>query len=177
MQLNEDFKACDRYPFFDMEDYSLPIGEVFPPHIFEAIQQCVVGVVVLSEEFFTCSHWPMTELVEMVKFKKKIVPIFLGVSPKDLKQKDTLACWISQWEAWKKFNNRLDIGEWKEALKELKRVSGLVYKHGEGIIKFRRDIVKAINKIVPAWSRWDDTHVQGKLHLCKVNFPTRNFFP
>ncbi|KAG0620243.1 hypothetical protein M758_4G201100 [Ceratodon purpureus] len=50
-QLCIDLEGCDRYPFFDKRQCSLPIGEEFPKLIFDAIRQCQVGVVILSEDF------------------------------------------------------------------------------------------------------------------------------
>jgi hypothetical protein len=49
--LYADLMRCDRHPFFDRSRSSLPIGDKFPNLIFEAIEQCEVGVVVLFEEF------------------------------------------------------------------------------------------------------------------------------
>ena len=69
-QLCVDLQRWDRYPFFDKLRSSLPIGERFPKRIFDAIEQCPVGVVVLSEEFFM-SKWPMLELHAMVKKHKE----------------------------------------------------------------------------------------------------------
>lgn len=56
---------------FEKSRSSLPIGEPFPNLIFNAIEQCAVGVVVLLEEFFTKSKWLMLELVAMMKEIKK----------------------------------------------------------------------------------------------------------
>ncbi|KAG0590564.1 hypothetical protein KC19_1G109900 [Ceratodon purpureus] len=83
-----ELEAHCRYPFFDKRHNSLPIGENFPQHIFDAIQQCYVGVVILSEEFFT-SKWPMMELMAMVeeigkrKSNLKIFPVFFGTTLKE----------------------------------------------------------------------------------------------
>lgn len=55
-QLCVDLERCDRYPFFDTRRYSLPYGENFPNLIFEAIEHCEVGVVILSEEYFIRSN-------------------------------------------------------------------------------------------------------------------------
>jgi hypothetical protein len=46
-----DLERCDRYPFFDKRRNSFRIGEKFPKLIFDAIEQCWVAVVVLSESF------------------------------------------------------------------------------------------------------------------------------
>jgi hypothetical protein len=86
-QLCVDLERYDRYPFFDKRRHSLGIGQHFPKAIFQAIRQCQVGVVILSEEFFTRTKWPMLELAALVESKKQssnselvIMPVFLGIS-------------------------------------------------------------------------------------------------
>ncbi len=49
--LIEELVRCLRYPVFDLREDSLPVGENFPELIFRAIEQCYVGVVILSEDF------------------------------------------------------------------------------------------------------------------------------
>ena len=66
-QLCVDLERYDRYLFFDKLCNSLPIGEKFPKLIFDAIEQCEVGVLILSKEIFIKSKWPMLELDAMVK--------------------------------------------------------------------------------------------------------------
>ena len=89
-QLCKDLEAETHQPFFDERSSSLMMGERFAPLIFEAAKQCLVAVVVLSEDFLT-SKWPMLELVEIVKAKKshnhklKLFPLFYKLSPDDLK--------------------------------------------------------------------------------------------
>jgi hypothetical protein len=83
-----ELERCLWNPFFDIWEDSLPIGEVFPRSIFDAIQQFHVKVVILLRDFLT-SKWPMMELVAMVKEAKerkkfKLIPTFLLVLPKEL---------------------------------------------------------------------------------------------
>ena len=168
-----DLESFNRYPFFDKRSDSLPKGELFPQHIFKAIQQCQVGVVVLSEEFF-CSKWPMLELVEMFKTKKlnnrelKFMPIFLSISPNECCSRANRERWLSMWREWSQEDNRIKIEEWVEALKLLGPTNGFVYKVGLGEVKFRKKIVKEICKVVPPSVVWDDFHVQGRSRLCQV---------
>ena len=85
-------EECYRFLFFDKRRESIPIGENFPRHIFDAIGQCHVGVVILLDELFS-SKWPMMELVAMhdqvvdemrnEKHIFKIMPIFLCISMKE----------------------------------------------------------------------------------------------
>ncbi|KAG0588917.1 hypothetical protein KC19_2G278200 [Ceratodon purpureus] len=102
-----ELEGCYRFPFFDKRRESLPIGEDFPRHIFDAIRQCDVGVVILSDEFIT-SKWPMMELVAMHervlnevekgKSKFKVIPVFFKTSPKDLNDHAKCSEWLSCWQ-------------------------------------------------------------------------------
>ena len=172
-QLCVDLESCNRSVFFDKRSDSLPKGEPFPQHIFKAIQECQVGVVVLSEEFFS-SKWPMLELVAMSKRMRlgnsrlKIMPIFLSISPIECRDVRNHGRWLSTWCEWAQEDKRMDIEEWKEALKLLGRMNGFVYKVGLGEVKFRKEIVKEICKVVSPTTTWDDSHVEGRSRLCKV---------
>ena len=171
-QLDVDLRRCDRYPFFDKDRNSLPGGERFPPLIFEAIQQCQVGVVILSEEFLS-SRWLMMELAEMVQTmerepqRMKIMPIFLGISCDDLGNEKKLGDWKAKWCGFAASDTRIKTLEWERVLKSLRSINGLKFNEAMGAVKFREEIVKEICKIVPAYM-WDDSHVQGKMRLNMV---------
>ncbi|KAG0569869.1 hypothetical protein KC19_6G122200 [Ceratodon purpureus] len=167
-QLDKDLRSVDRHPFFDKDRDSLPIGDNFPNRIFGAIDHCQVGVVVLTNEFFMRSHWPMFEVVRMVECGRKIMPIFLGISPGDLSNEEKLVEWKSKWEEWAKCNKRIDVPKWETTLRSVRPLNGLVYNCVVGEVKFREEIVKEICKIVPAFHVWDDSHVQGRSRLSKV---------
>ncbi|KAG0557048.1 hypothetical protein KC19_11G098900 [Ceratodon purpureus] len=172
-QLCVDLESCNRSVFFDTRSDSLPKGEPFPQHIFKAIQECQVGVVVLSEEFFS-SKWPMLELVAMSKRMRlgnsrlKIMPIFLSLSPVECRDVTNHGRWLSTWLEWAQEDKRMDIEEWKEVVKLLGRMNGFVYKVGLGEVRFRKEIVKDICKVVLPTTTWDDSHVEGGSRLCKI---------
>ncbi|KAG0554019.1 hypothetical protein KC19_12G056800 [Ceratodon purpureus] len=173
-QLCVDLERCDRYPFFDKRRSSLPIGEKFPKLIFDAIEQCHVGVVVLSKEFFTKSKWPMLELNAMVKESKKpssrikIIPIYYLISIEDFKDIKIQKQWISHWQKWSKKDIRIKVEEWKDALKVLASINGLLMKGGCCDVQFREEIVMEVCGLVSSETRWDDSHVQGRSRSCKV---------
>ncbi|KAG0601427.1 hypothetical protein M758_11G109900 [Ceratodon purpureus] len=172
-QLCVDLESCNRSVFFDKRSDSLPKGEPFPQHIFDAIQECQVGVVVLSEEFFS-SKWPMLELVAMSKRMRlgnsrlRIMPIFLSMSPVECRDVTNHGRWLSTWCEWAQEDKRMDVEEWKEAVKLLGPMNGFVYKEGLGEVKFRKEIVKEICKVVRPTTTWDDSHVEGGSRLCKI---------
>ena len=71
--------------FFDADDDSLRKGEAFPHQLFEAARQCHLAIVILSEDFFTRSKWPMLELNIFMEEKKKIFPSFYDLSVVNLR--------------------------------------------------------------------------------------------
>lgn len=172
-QLCVDLEAFDRYPFFDKRRSSLPIGEKFPKLIFDAIQQCQVGVLVLSEEFFTKTKWPMIELVAMVKeleqpdSKIKVISVFHHISRQEYLDVGNHKQWVSQWEEWASEDKRISVEEWKRALEVLKPINSLVM-NGVGDVHARKQIVSVVCELVLPETRWDDSHVEGRLWLCEV---------
>ena len=98
----------DRHPFIDKLRRSLLVGERFLHLIFDAIRQCQVGVVVLLEEFFTRTKWPMLELklelVVMVEETKnlfnqklKMIPIFYNISHEKCFDSNVQSQWMMRW--------------------------------------------------------------------------------
>ena len=177
-QLYLDLQRLDRYVFFDKDPNSLPIGEDFPRLIFKAIQQCHVGVVILSDEFFT-SKWPMMELVAMVEearkreFSFKIIPVFLHSLLQDIcEDSPKLIEWQSLWKKWALGNpKRINVKEWEDSLKYLRSTNGLKYivydKLGE--VRFREVIIDAICTVVPPEIKLEVSHIQGRSRICEVS--------
>ena len=95
-------------PFFDIRDDSLPKGKKFPELIFHAARQCRVAILVLSEDFFTNSKWPMLELAAFVDTQKRnagkgsrdvyILPVYLGLSRVDCRKDENIRRWQRRWE-------------------------------------------------------------------------------
>jgi len=171
-QLFVDLERCDCHPFFDKHRDCLPIGKDFPSLIFEAIEQCEVGVVVLSEEFF-CSKWPMLELVAIANVKKRklsfaIMPIFLGITFFQCRNVDNHKRWLSLWHTWAECDSRIVVKDWENALQLFGPTNGLKYNFELGEVKFREEIVEAICRLIPPRTRFEDSHVQGRSRLCKV---------
>ncbi|KAG0611643.1 hypothetical protein M758_7G154700 [Ceratodon purpureus] len=172
-QLCVDLERFHRYPFFDKRSHSLPIGENFPQLIFDAIAQCWVGVVILSNDFFTRSKWPMIELVAMVKEAKKressfkIMPAFFCISLDEFHNPTNREQWRLRWHELALVDKRVNVEEWEGALKYLHPINSMVYD-GLGEVKFRKVIVDEICKVVPSDMKLYDSHIQGKLRLCEV---------
>jgi hypothetical protein len=178
-QLCLDIERHDRYAFFDKRRDSLPIGCNFPKLIFEAINQCQVAVVVLSEEFFSRSKWPMLELAALVKRKIQdqrltIMLVFLGLTHAQCRDKLNHERWMRIWQGWANVDSRIDLREWQVALKVFGHTNGICVNEVLDEVKCRGDIVEAVCKKVPPRTRWDDSHVQGRARLCMVRFYSYN---
>ena len=194
--LCEKLEECYRFPFFDKRRDSLPIGDDFSQLIFDAIRQCYIGVVILSEDFFT-SKWPMMELVAMHdhvlddarkgKSTFRIFPVFLYTSIKDLDDSIIRNRWLSCWKNFALENpKRVEVDKCEAALNYLRLTNGLVYdRQGEAKFKkfekfkklkkckkfknFEKEIVDEICKRVPADFMMDDSYIQGRGRICEVS--------
>lgn len=171
-QLCKDVERYDRYPFFDVLRTSLSIGCHFPNAIFEAIGQCKVAVVVLSEDFFSRTKWPMLELSALVKRKSHdpdliIMPVFLGLTREQCRKRENHDRWFSLWQRWAKQDRRIILDDWMGVFKVFGYINS-VSLCGWDEVKCREDIVDAICKEVPPETRRDDSHVQGRSRMCKV---------
>ena len=165
-----DLERCDQYPFFDKRHHSLPIGKNVPKPIFEAIEQCEVGVVILSKEFFIQSKWPMLELVAMTKNPKLvIILVFFEVSSTQIRDPKHQKEWISIWGSWAKKDKRIGIEGWCRALKSLGPINSWAYD-GISEVGFRDQIVKAVCDIVCPETKFEDSYMRGRSCMCKVGF-------
>ena len=173
-QLCADLERCGRSPFYDKRPSSLPLGERFPDLIKDAVAQCEMMVVVVSEDYFI-SKWPMIELngfVQASKGKdnlKKILPLFYGLTVDELFDSDRQQKWFTTWETMAIRDSRIKVDEWKESLKGLHPFNGLVYdQHSQEVVAYREKIVSNICKAIPSENQYDDSHVQGRSKLCQV---------
>lgn len=175
--LCKDLEDHHRFPFLDIRPRCLPDGQKFPPHIIEAAQQCSLAVVVVSDEYFT-SKWPMIELVEFVRAQKsgknphlKILPLFLGLSVSEFSDKEKQEEWFGKWEklAEEDPSMRIDVNEWKEALKEVKPFKGKQFHQDPRKLgSYQKLVVRTICKIVKPDVKWFDADIQGGSNICKV---------
>ncbi|GLJ14901.1 hypothetical protein SUGI_0242520 [Cryptomeria japonica] len=165
-QLWVDITAQHRHAFIDIE--SIPRATNFPQVIFNAVAECHVVILVLSEEFFSRSIWPMLELQAALHAKSsgknprlKLLPLFFQISTEDMKEPDNERRWLRIWQKWAATDDRVNIKECRKAIQILRSYSGLVFRQGMGEVEYRRSIVEAICEIVPPSFSADLTHVQG----------------
>ncbi|KAG0556952.1 hypothetical protein KC19_11G090300 [Ceratodon purpureus] len=153
-QLCEDLERAKQVPFFDKRPDSLPKGEKFAQLIFQAARQCPLAIVVVSEEYFTRSKWPMLELGAFVQTGKcTILPLFLGITCKqfgDVKRREE---WFRRWSEWAQEDPRIQVDVWKEALRDLDGRNGLEFSEALGEVAYRKEVVATACTIL-------DKHVQ-----------------
>jgi hypothetical protein len=148
-QLYEDLGRAKQTPFFDKRPDSLPKGEKFAQLIFQAARQCELAVVVVSEEYFSRSKWPMLELVAFVQARHCVIlPLFFGLSCNEFSDVKRRQLWFKRWDEWAQEDARIRVDVWKEALKELDRRNGLEYAEALGEVTFRREVVATACSIV-----------------------------
>ena len=163
------------HPFFDKRPASLPKGRKYPPLIFQAAQQCLVAIVVVSDEYFM-SKWPMIELLAFVEATKNnsklsILPLFYRLSLSEVVDERNQGRWFNQWEIFSKNDakGRIKVKEWQDALHDLTKFNGILYdREVQEIEAYENKVVSAVCKLVPPDKKWDDSHVQGKVGILKV---------
>ena len=148
-QLCEDLERAEQPPFFDKRLDSLPKGERFAPLIFKAIQSSELTVVVVSEEYFTKSKWPMLELASIVQGAGcKILPLFFGLSCEEYKNLKRREQWFQVWDKWSKEDDRICLDVWRAALWNLDGINGMEYVKATGEVAYRRQIVTIVCDIM-----------------------------
>lgn len=166
--LSVDLERHDRYPFLLDKLSSL---QMVSPLSFEAIDQCYVGVVILSDGFFT-SKRPMMELVYMLDKLEKgksffhILPVFYSISAEQFVINQSR--WLSCWKEWARQDKRVNVEKCEAALKHIRSRNGLTNR-GDGEVSFREAIVGEICRLVPAETRFDDSHFKGRSRICKAS--------
>jgi len=173
--LDRRLRSVHHYPFFDVREDSLPVGDKFADIIFQASKQCRLAIVVVSDDFFM-SKWPMLELASFVEAKNvvnpemEILPVFYRLTVAEFKEPKRQRVWFEKWERLKESDERVDTLSWKKALRVLGAYNGVVYcgtKQTED--EFIESIVELVFRFVPPDFLYDDSHVKGATHLCEVS--------
>jgi hypothetical protein len=173
--LDHRLRSVHHYPFFDMREDSLPLGDKIADIIFQASKQCRLAIVVVSDDFFM-SKWPMLELASFVEAKDgvnhemKILPLFYRLTVAEFKDPERQRVWFEKWERLKEFDERVDKLSWKNALRVLGGHNGAVYcGTGQTEDEFIENIIELVFRFVPPDILYDDSHVKGATHLRKVS--------
>lgn len=109
------------HAFLDSEEKEL--GDSFPSTIENAIHSASAHIAIFSNRYAE-SSWCLAELVLMLQSSAKIIPLFYGVEPSDLRfvEKGKYAKAFTEYEQKKRYLEKL--GEWKEALQSVSFITG-----------------------------------------------------
>ena len=172
----KDLEAHNHFAFFDQRSDSLPKGEEFAALIIDAAKRCQVAVVVLSEEYLS-SKWPMLELVEFIRARKsgntslKLLPLFYKASVVDLSNESIEKKWRPRWMERVGTDPRVVLEEWVAAVRELRRVNGLVFdKFGNSEVSYSEGIVKEIFMLSPPDLLYDTSKIFGCDRITQVSY-------
>lgn len=166
-------KHAQYSPFFDASDESLPKGERWFKTMMDAAKQCRVAIVVLSDDFFLNSKWPMMELNEFAKAQEttnsnlKVLPLYVGITFEQF-NKSKLR-WLEKWKEWRESDKRIDLDDWAKALSVIKSNNSMTY-NTEGWEIFIKKVVEAICKLVEPNVKFNVPDNQSIQSLCKVSF-------
>jgi hypothetical protein len=173
--LDHRLRSVHHYPFFDVREDSLPLGDKFADIIFQACKQCRLAIVVVSDNYFM-SKWPMLELASFVEAKNvvnlemKILPLFYRLTVAEFKEPKRQRVWFEKWKMFKESDKRVDILSWKNAMRVLGGYNGIEFcGTGQTEDEYIESIVQSVFKSVPPDVLYDDSHVKGGTHLCEVS--------
>ncbi|GAU12880.1 hypothetical protein TSUD_73670 [Trifolium subterraneum] len=126
-------------------DYRLARGDEISPALYKAIEESMIYVVILSENYAS-STWCLDELTKIleckVKYGRNVIPVFYKVDPSNVRnQRESYA------EAFVKHQRRFKDGQldaWKKALTQVAGLSGWDSQVTRPEHKLIEDIVKDI---------------------------------
>lgn len=140
----------------------LPKGKRFPEQIMLELQKTEVGVVLITEDFFT-RKWPMTELVAFVDSHEKnpamrILPLFYKMNAGEVGNYLRQGTWEEAWTRMSSNGNHpIPVEQCRNAVKKLCETYGIEYVaynrgHDKEYIKL---ILKDVGKILweEIWKR------------------------
>lgn len=134
-----------------LDNQELRIGDDFPPAIFEAIQSAYVHIAIFTEGYAQ-SRWCLDELYRIWKSsqerKAKILTVFYDVQPAALRNVKE-GCYAEAFEGHQRKRRAEDIENWKTALKEVSKITGLEFKTntdlGDALEKIVNGVLEQIN--------------------------------
>ncbi|KAH9290031.1 hypothetical protein KI387_034148, partial [Taxus chinensis] len=107
--------------FLDSEE--LELGDVFPSNIETAIRSSSVHIAIFSKGYAD-SAWCLAELALMLETDAKIIPVFYGIAPSDLRfiEKGAYAQAFANYEDKGRYLENLE--RWKKSLQSVSDITG-----------------------------------------------------
>ncbi|XP_054818304.1 TMV resistance protein N-like isoform X2 [Prosopis cineraria] len=167
------------------KDDKLERGEVISHQLFQAIDESLISLVILSETYAS-SSWCLDELLRILESKKslgrEVIPVFYKIDPSDVRrQRGTFAC-AFQKHSQRFAENKEKVQRWREALEEVANISGYnsTDQHEAKLIE---EIIAEVwakvqpklpcyfnNELVGIESRVEEVSALLKIGLCDVCF-------
>ncbi|KAH9288621.1 hypothetical protein KI387_032738 [Taxus chinensis] len=146
LQLYNSLEELGFQAFLDSSEMEL--GDSFPFAIRNAICSATVHIAIFSKRYAE-SAWCLHELALMLQTKTKIIPVFYGVKPSDLRfiEKGVYANAFARYRENGRFLDKLE--EWKIALRSVSFYNGYEFaKHNHDQDKLCKTVVSAVVKEV-----------------------------
>ncbi|KAH9289089.1 hypothetical protein KI387_033206, partial [Taxus chinensis] len=127
-QLYNSLQELGIKAFLDSKEKEL--GDSFPSTIETAIRSAAVNVAIFSKRYAE-SAWCLAELVLLLQSQAKIIPIFYGVEPWELRhiEKGVYADAFTNYVKNSRYMDRLN--QWKEALQSVSLITGFEFNNSE----------------------------------------------
>ncbi|XP_059063766.1 disease resistance protein Roq1-like isoform X2 [Cryptomeria japonica] len=121
LPLYESLEELGIRAFLDKEEMEL--GQSFPSAIETAINSALVHIAIISKRYAE-SPWCLQELILMQQTKAKIIPVFYGVEPWEVRyiEKGAYADAFIQYQNKSRYLEKLDV--WKKALQDISFTAG-----------------------------------------------------
>ena len=108
---------------------SIEVGDNIVQSIVYAIRTSSVHIVILSPQYAN-SEWCLDELNLMITSGARIIPVFWGVRPSEVRMENNNGVYARAFQAHKqarKFNFRV-LNKWKKALRMVSILEGIIYE-------------------------------------------------
>lgn len=108
---------------------SIEVGDNIAQSIVHAIRTSSVHIVILSPNYAN-SEWCLDELNLMITTGARIIPVFWGVRPSEVRMEDNNGVYARALQAHRrarKFNSRV-LNKWKVALRLVSALEGIIYQ-------------------------------------------------
>ncbi|XP_059069735.1 toll/interleukin-1 receptor-like protein isoform X2 [Cryptomeria japonica] len=129
------YEALEEKGFWTfLDEQELQLGDSITSAIQDAIYSSKVQIAIFSPRYAE-SCWCLDELVDMLKTKALLIPIFYGVKPFELRYLDK-GCYADAFAKHQLYEKRFGkdkIDQWKEALQSSADKSGYEFSTSNGI--------------------------------------------
>ncbi|GLJ33373.1 hypothetical protein SUGI_0671360 [Cryptomeria japonica] len=126
--LYNSFQELGLRAFLDCKEKEL--GDYFPSTIETAIRSASVHIAIFSERYAE-SAWCLAELVLMLESRAKILPLFYGVQPSELRHIESGA-YASAFRSYKEKGRYLQkLETWEKALQSASLITGSEINNAE----------------------------------------------